>query len=134
MLPLPEGFHTVTPYVVCDAPLELATFMKSAFGAIELGRTTLDNGRIANLHIKVGDTALMLSQSDERYPATQNAAFYLYVENADLAVHAALDAGASLEMSVADMPYNDRQGGVKDPFNNIWWLSQRLTEKPYHES
>lgn len=133
MLPLPEGFHTVTHYVVCDAPLELAAFMQRAFGALELGRTTLDNGRIANLQIKIGDTALMLSEACERYPATKNAAFYVFVNDADFAVKAALDAGGFLEMSVADMPYNNRQGGVKDPFGNIWWLSQRLTERGYHD-
>ena len=53
-------------------------------------------------------------------------AFYIFVENADSAMKQAISVGAVLEMDVADMPYNDRQGGVKDPFGKIWWISQRL--------
>jgi len=132
MLKLPDGFHTVTSYIVCDDPLKLAQFMIAAFDAKELGRTALDNGRIANLQIMVGDTALMLSQSDNRYNATANAAYYIYLENADSTMQKALEAGAELEMEVSNMPYQDRQGGVRDPFDNIWWISQRLTENPYH--
>jgi len=55
----------------------------------------------------------------------------MHVENADLAMEQALNAGATLEMEVADMPYDDRQGGVRDPFGNIWWISQRLVDGPY---
>ena len=58
-------------------------------------------------------------------------AFYLYVEDADAAMKKAIDAGADLEMEVADMDYGDRQGGVRDPFGNIWWISQRLVNAPY---
>jgi PhnB protein len=59
------------------------------------------------------------------------AAYYLYVDDAPAALQKALDAGATLEMKVADMPYGDRQGGVRDPAGNIWWISQRLVFAPY---
>jgi PhnB protein len=55
----------------------------------------------------------------------------LYVENADAAMRRALEHGAHLEMAVADMPYGDRQGGVRDAHGNIWWISQRLVHEPY---
>jgi PhnB protein len=60
-----------------------------------------------------------------------SSAFYLYVEDADAAIKRALDNGASLEMAVDDMPYGDRQGGIRDTHGNIWWISQRVVEKPY---
>ena len=58
-------------------------------------------------------------------------AYYIYVENSDQAMKQAMLAGATLEMEVFDMPYGDRQGGVRDPFGNIWWISQRLVDGPY---
>jgi PhnB protein len=59
------------------------------------------------------------------------ASYYLYVENADSAMAKAVAAGASKIMDVSDMPYDDRQGGIKDPCENIRWLSQRLIPGPY---
>jgi PhnB protein len=71
-----------------------------------------------------------VSEATDRYPAMA-AAFYLYVSDANAAMKRALDAGAFLEMPVADMPYGDRQGGVRDGHGNIWWISQRTVEEPY---
>ena len=59
------------------------------------------------------------------------ASYYLYVENADEAMAKAVAAGATAIMEVANMPYDDRQGGVKDAWGNLWWISQRLVDGPY---
>lgn len=59
------------------------------------------------------------------------ASYYLYVEDADTAMQRALDHGATLHMPVGDMPYGDRQGGVKDRHGNLWWISQRTVHAPY---
>lgn len=72
----------------------------------------------------------MGSEATERYPAMA-AAFYLYVSDADAAMKRALECGASMEMAVGDMPYGDRQGGVRHKHGNIWWISQRTVEEPY---
>ncbi|WP_435106395.1 VOC family protein [Arhodomonas sp. AD133] len=72
----------------------------------------------------------MVSEASADYPAMP-AAYYLYVADANAAMERALAHGASLEMAVADMPYGDRQGGVRDAHGNIWWISQRLVERPY---
>ena len=72
----------------------------------------------------------MVSEATERYPAMV-AAFCLYVSDADAAMKRALEGGASLEMGVGDMPYGDRQGGVRDNRGNIGWISQRTVEEPY---
>ena len=58
------------------------------------------------------------------------AAYHLYVEDADASMRRALAYGAVLEMEVGDMPYGDRQGGVKDPHGSIWWISQRMVREP----
>jgi PhnB protein len=72
----------------------------------------------------------MVSEASEKYPPMP-ASYYLYVENTDATMAQALAHGATLEMAVADMPYGDRQGGVRDTHGNIWWVSQRLVDGPY---
>lgn len=130
MVKRPDGYHTVNPYIFCDQPNALAQFLETAFDAEEKGRTEYE-GRIANLELRIGDAMMMLSQSDERYPAMPTA-FYIYVENADQSMERAVAAGATLEMEVMDMSYGDRQGGVRDINGNIWWISQRLVDEDYH--
>jgi PhnB protein len=126
---LPDGFQTITPYIFTDTPDLFATFLEDAFDAKEMGRS-MRGGRIANLQMRIGTVTLMISQSEGKYTA-QPTAFYIYVENADDSMARAIAAGARLEMEVMDMSYDDRQGGVVDPIGNIWWVSQRLVEKPY---
>jgi PhnB protein len=88
------------------------------------------NGVIQNVQVQIGESTVMVSQATDRYPPMASA-FYLYVANADQSMQQALDHGAALEMPVADMPYGDRQGGVKDQHGNIWWISQRIVAQPY---
>ena len=128
---IPKGFQTIAPYLFCDEPHRCGKFLSEAFGATELGRTVHEQ-IIVNLQMQIGTTAMMISQANERYTA-RPAAFYIYVEDADASMVKALAAGAALEMEVMDMSYDDRQGGVVDPFGNIWWLSQRLIDKPYFD-
>jgi PhnB protein len=72
----------------------------------------------------------MVSEGSPAFPAMP-ASYYLYVEDADEAMRKAFAAGATKIMDVADMPYDDRQGGVKDPCGNLWWISERLVDGPY---
>jgi PhnB protein len=72
----------------------------------------------------------MVTEASESLPAMP-CAHYLYVDDAHAAMATALAAGATCIMEVADMPYDDRQGGIRDPWGNIWWLSQRLVAGPY---
>lgn len=127
---IPDGFGTVVPYLFVENAEAFADFLKQAFDGVETSRTTRPDGVIANLQVSIGTTTLMISEASDRYPAMPGA-FYLYVENADAAMEQAIAAGATCEMKVADMDYGDRQGGVRDSFGNIWWLSQRLVEGPY---
>ena len=127
---VPEGFGVVTPYIFADGAEEYVRFLTAAFGAHEIGRSTAPDGRIANCRLQFSTTKIMVSEASEQFPATR-AAHYLYVVDADAAMAKAEQAGAQKIMDVGDMPYGDRQGGVRDPAGNIWWVSQRMTTEPY---
>ena len=126
---IPPGFGTVAPYVFADDAERLVSFLVEGLGGSEICRN-MRGGSIANCQVTIGTTTLMVSEASEQFPPSRSS-FYLYVENADDSMQRALDAGASLVMAVADMPYDDRQGGVSDPSGNLWWISQRLIEEPY---
>ncbi|MBA2679314.1 MAG: VOC family protein [Ktedonobacteraceae bacterium] len=126
----PPGFTTITPYFFVKDAESFVEFLVNAFGGIEDLRSLRPDGRIANAQVRVGTSTVMVSEASVRYPPMA-APFYIYVEDADRAMAQAVAAGAALEMEVADMPYGDRQGGVKDSHGNIWWISQRLVHAPY---
>ncbi len=127
---IPPGFAQVFPYIFAANAAEYIQFLKDGLGAQEVGRTVDPNGRIANCSLRFGEATFMVSESSDDYPPSR-AALYLYVEDADQAMARAIEQGAILEMDVADMPYGDRQGGIVDPAGNIWWISQRLSARPY---
>jgi PhnB protein len=127
---IPPGFNTVTPYFFVKEADQFVRFLIHGLGGHETCRTMRPNGTIQNVQVSIGSSTLMISEATERYPAMCSA-FYLYVADADAAMAQAQAHGASLEMAVADMPYGDRQGGVRDRHGNIWWISQRTVEEPY---
>jgi PhnB protein len=88
------------------------------------------DGRIANAQAKLGTSHVMVSEASGPY-LPMSSAYCLYVEEAVASMARALAHGATLAMEVADMPYGDRQGGVRDTHGNIWWISQRLVHAPY---
>ena len=128
---MPEGFTTVTPYIFVRDAEAFLNFLANALGGEERGRHLRPDGEIAHAEVRVGESSLMLSEAVENYPAMP-ASYYLYVADADASMERALRSGATLEMAVGDMPYGDRQGGVRDPFGNLWWISQRLVDTPYY--
>ena len=127
---IPEGFGTVFPYIfVLDGSSYLA-FLTSAFSAEVLGVTETADGGVANARVRIGTTSFMVSETGGRMPPSQ-AAFYIYVEDADQVQVQALANGAREIMAPMDMPYGDRQGGIYDPEGNTWWISTRNLELPY---
>lgn len=129
----PEGFHTVTPYIMVDKPQVLIDFMKNAFFAKEINRSiNPTNGDIANCILQIGDTCFMVSQAREQY-AGMRTSFYLYVDDVEAIHKRAIENGAQVEFEPENMPYEDRQSGVIDPCGNYWWISKRLVEKVYQK-
>lgn len=127
---IPPGFNTVTPYFFIEHAEGFVAFLVKGLGGTEVCRTMRPNGLVANVQVQLGTATVMVSEATEAFPAMASA-YYLYAEDADLAMQRALDHGASLIMAVANMPYGDRQGGVRDAHGNLWWISQRLVKEPY---
>jgi PhnB protein len=127
--PVPEGYHTVTPYLIVNAGAKALDFYARAFGAIE--RLRIDaGGKIGHAEITIGDSCIMLADEHPEIgalgPTTVGGSpvsLHLYVENVDAAVARAVAAGATLVRPVADQFYGDRVGGVADPFGHRWFIA-----------
>ena len=127
---VPEGFARVTPYLFAENAADYMDHLIAALGGVDGGRT-MRGDALANGVVGFGDSSMMISEAGRGFPPS-GVSLYLYVENADAAMKHALEHGMEKVMDVADMDYGDRQGGVKDKAGNIWWLSQRLSDKPYN--
>lgn len=126
----PPGFATVTPYMFAEDAEALLAFLTDGLGGEQVHVVHRPDGCIANAQVRIGNACIMLSEASADWPAMP-ASYYLYVDDADASVARAVAAGGTLGMEVSDMPYGDRQGGVRDRHGNIWWISQRLVEGPY---
>jgi PhnB protein len=127
---IPPDFNTITPYFFVRDAEKFVSFLVRGLGGKETLRTVRPNGLIANVQVQLGTSTVMVSEATENYKPMASA-YYLYVEDADASMKLALKHGAKLEMAVGDMPYGDRQGGIRDAHGNIWWISQRLVHEPY---
>jgi PhnB protein len=125
----PPGFNTVTPYFFVKEAAAFVDFLTRGLGGVEILRH-MDGERIANAQVRLGSSTVMVSEATPQFPAMAGS-IYLYVEDAVAAMASAVAAGAVEIMAVQDMPYGDRQGGVRDRQGNIWWISQRLVDGPY---
>ncbi|WP_273453297.1 hypothetical protein [Nevskia ramosa] len=127
---IPPGFNTVTPYFFVLNAETFISFLINGLGGAETCRTMRPDGLVANVQVVLGTSTVMVSEASKGYPA-MSGAYYLYVENADASMARAIEQGAVLDMAVQNMPYGDRQGGVRDAHGNIWWISERFVHAPY---
>jgi PhnB protein len=128
--PVPEGYHTATPYLILKDAARAIEFYKKAFGATELMRIADPGGRIAHAEIKIGDSPIMLAdelpEMGRRGPQSLGGTpvgIMLYVEDVDARFKQAIGAGATETMAVQDQFYGDRSGGLTDPFGHTWWIA-----------
>ncbi len=128
--PVPEGYHTITPYLVVDGAEKIIRFMKEAFGAQALFEPmTRPDGKIMHAEFKIGDSVVMVADVSERAQATMDA-LHIYVPNVDAVYQKALKAGASSLMEPADQFYGDRSGSVRDPAGNRWHIGTHIEDVP----
>ena len=127
---IPPGFNTVTPYFFVQNAETFISFLINGLGGAETCRTMRPDGLVANVQVVLGTSTVMVSEASKGYPS-MSGSYYLYVENADASMARAIEQGAVLEMAVQNMPYGDRQGGVRDAHGNIWWISERIVHEPY---
>jgi len=120
--PMREGFHTITPYLRVPAAVELIDFVKSAFGAQELVRTSGPAGGI-HAEVAIGDSIVMIGGGDAARGAPMPTALHLYVPDADAVYERAIQAGAASTHPPIDQPYGDREAGVKDLSGNYWYIA-----------
>ena len=125
--PIPEGYHSVTPYMMVEGADQLIEFLKRAFGATEALRLAGPDGKVGHAEIRVGDSMLMVSEARGEWKA-KPASFYLYVEDVDAVYRRALDAGGTSLGEVKDQFYGDRSGGVLDPCGNMWWVATHIED------
>lgn len=128
--PIPEGFHTITPHLVCSGAADALTFYKQAFGAVETSRMPGPDGKIMHAQMRIGDSLFMLADDFPDYGsvgplALKNTPVYihLYVEDVDALYAQAVEAGAKPIMQVADMFWGDRYGQLEDPFGHRWSIA-----------
>jgi uncharacterized glyoxalase superfamily protein PhnB len=125
--PIPEGYHTVTPYLVVPGLAKLIDFLKQAFGATERGRFEEPDGRIMHAEMTIGDSILMMGEPHGDIKAMP-AVLHLYVNDVDATYRRAIDAGATSLREPADQFYGDRSGGVQDASGNQWWISTHIED------
>ena len=132
--PIPEGYHSVTPYLIVRGAAQALDFYKKAFGAKELFRFPMPDGQIGHAEIRIGDSNIMLA--DEPQDPTHQQMGYkapkslggssvgimLYVEDVDALAKQAVAAGAKEVRPVVDQFYGDRTGTFLDPFGHIWTI------------
>ena len=125
---VPQGFHTVTPYITAKGAAKTIEFLKQAFGA-QLAHEPIKrpDGSIMHATVKIGDSNVMIAEESEQAKASP-ATLYLYVPNVDATYQLAVKAGAKSVMEPTDMFYGDRSGGVKDPSGNTWFVATHIEE------
>ena len=127
---IPDGYHSVTPYLIIDGAARAIDFYKRAFDAKELLRIPSPGDKIGHAEIKIGDSVIMLAdehpEMDARSPTHfggSPVSIMVYVEDVDRQFKQAIAAGATAVRPIADQFYGDRSGTLKDPFGHSWHLS-----------
>jgi len=130
--PVPEGFHTVTPYMTINGASDAIEFYKEAFEATEIFRWADPDGRVRYAEVVIGDSPIMLTDEAPEFgmagPQSFGGSPVLYVEDADAMFERAIVAGATELMPVEDSEDGDRRGGVTDPFGHVWYICTHVED------
>lgn len=135
--PIPEGYHSVSAYISVKGAAEALAFYKRAFGAEELFRMPMPDGRIGHAEIQIGDSRIMMADENDMAdavtasPATlggTTVGFNIYVPDVDAQFKRAVDAGATVKRPIQNQFYGDRSGTLQDPFGHIWTLATHVED------
>jgi PhnB protein len=128
--PIPQGYHSVTPYLIIRDAARAIDFYKKAFGAVEKFRMAGPDGKIGHAEIQIGDSMIMISDENPQWGTKSPQALggtpvsiFLYVPDVDATFKQAVSAGAKETMAVSDQFWGDRYGKVADPFGHTWNLA-----------
>ena len=133
--PVPEGFHTLTPYMTIKGAANAIEFYKRAFGAVETFRWADPDGRVRHAEVVIGDSPVMITDESPDHGMAGPLSFggspvhmFLYVEDVDDVFETAIAAGATELMPVEDSEDGDRSGGVTDPFGHVWYIGTHIED------
>ncbi len=128
--PIPEGYHSVTPYLCCNDAAAAIEFYKKAFGATEVMRMDAPGGKVGHAELQIGDSRVMLADEAPELgflsPKTVGGSpvmIHLYVDDVDMTANRAVAAGGKVTRPIADQFYGDRGGQVEDPFGHKWYVA-----------
>lgn len=131
--PVPDGYATITPYVVAEDAAAYLDFLATAFDAVERMRMAMPDGAIAHAEVEIGNSVVMVSDAaPPEFPAT-NAQFHLYVEDVDSTYVVAVKAGATAVADPEDQPYGERIGRILDPSGNRWSIATHIEDVDMEE-
>lgn len=131
--PIPDGYHSLTPYLVCKGATAAIEFYTKAFNAVEIMRLDMPGGMIGHAEMKIGNSHLMLADECDEVSAppvhgNSGTGFCLYVENCDEVFAQAIAAGATEKRPMQDQFYGDRSGTITDPFGHVWTIATHIEE------
>ena len=129
---IPDGYHSVTPYLVVEGAAKLIDFLKQTFDATEIHRIGPPGGPVMHAEVRIGDSIIMMGDANPQAKPT-TAMIHVYVTDADDTYRRALKAGATAVREPADQFYGDRSGGVRDAFGNQWWIATHIEDVPPDE-
>ncbi len=129
--PIPEGYHTLTPFITVRNAERAIEFYKQAFGAQERGVMKGPDGKVMHAELKIGDSIIMLADEFPEFGVVgptsagggSSMGLHIYIEDVDAAFDRAVKAGAKVEMPVAEQFWGDRYGKLKDPFGHKWSIA-----------
>ena len=125
--PIPEGYHTGTPWIISRDSAQLIDFLTAAFGAEEIARVVGEDGSIGHAEVRIGDSVVMMFDAKPHWPDTP-AFLRLYIADGDAVFQQALRAGATPVTEMTHLFWGDRVGRVRDPFGNLWWIQTRIED------
>ena len=133
--PIPEGYHSVTPYLILKNAAAAIEFYKKAFGAVELFRVEGPGGKIGHAEIKIGDSPVMLADEypDMGYKGPESlggtaVSLMVYVDDVDKIYPQAIAAGGKELRPLQNQFYGDRSGTLTDPFGHVWTISTHVED------
>ena len=133
--PIPEGYHSITPYLVMSGAVNALEFYKKVFGATELLRMPMADGRLGHAEIRIGDSVIMMAdehpemgyRGPKSYGGTP-VSIMVYVEDVDAVSEKFVAAGGKVQRAVQNQFYGDRSGTFEDPFGHVWTIATHVED------
>jgi PhnB protein len=122
---VPDGYHTVTPYLIVPDPDGTLAFIEEAFGGTTRARHADDDGKVWHAEVLIGESVIMIGGSNDDFPPNRST-IHLYVDDVDRVFRSAVEAGGTPVREPEDQHYGDRSGGVNDPWGTQWWVARPI--------